>query len=178
MNNNNNNNSNGLNKYFKFIFTKARFFILWMLSNLAKYSVIVWFFPRLRSVIWKIIGVKMGSKVDIGWDVFLDVHYAKYLTIEDDVWITNKAIIFCHRRNIDNYYIGNRYKNEPMEPRPVLIKKGAAIGTAAMIMPGVTIGEGAIVGGGAVVTKDVPAWTVVAGVPAKVIKVLEQSPEY
>ena len=36
-----------------------------------------------------------------------------------------------------------------------------------MIMPGVTIGEGAIVGGGAVVTKDVPAWTVVAGVPAK-----------
>ena len=42
----------------------------------------------------------MGSKVDIGWDVFLDVHYAKYLTIEDDVWITNKAIIFCHREEI------------------------------------------------------------------------------
>src|SRR5690554_2080875 len=126
-------------KYSKVILTKVRYFLLWMLSNIAKYSVIVWFFPRLRSVIWKIIGVKMGPKVDIGWDVFLDVHYAKYLTIEDDVWITNKAIIFCHRRNIDNYYIGNRYKNEPMEPRPVLIKKGAAIGTAAMIMPGVTI---------------------------------------
>ena len=41
-------------------------------------------------------------------------------------------------------------------------------------MPGVTIGEGAVVGAYALVTKDVPAWTIVAGVPAKVIRVLEE----
>ena len=44
-------------------------------------------------------------------------------------------------------------------------------------MPGVTIGDGAVVGAGALVTKDVPAWTIVAGTPAKVIKKLEERPE-
>ena len=44
-------------------------------------------------------------------------------------------------------------------------------------MPGVTIGEGAVVGAGALVTKDVPAWSLVAGVPAKVIRMLEPKPK-
>jgi len=52
------------------------------------------------------------------------------------------------------------------------VKKGASIGSSATILCGVTIGEGAIVGAGAVVTKDVPPYTVVAGVPARVIKKL------
>ena len=52
------------------------------------------------------------------------------------------------------------------------IKDGASIGSSATIMCGVTIGEFAIVGAGAVVTKDVPPKTIVAGVPAKVIKKL------
>ena len=43
-----------------------------------------------------------------------------------------------------------------------------------MIMPGVTIGEGAIVGAGSLVTKDIPAWTIAMGRPAKVIKVVPQ----
>jgi len=48
------------------------------------------------------------------------------------------------------------------------VKKGASIGTSSTILCGVTIGENAIVGAGSVVTKDVPANTIVAGVPAKV----------
>jgi acetyltransferase-like isoleucine patch superfamily enzyme len=53
---------------------------------------------------------------------------------------------------------------------PVVIKRNAWIGAGATILPGVTVGENAIVAAGAVVSKDVPANTVVAGVPAKVIK--------
>jgi acetyltransferase-like isoleucine patch superfamily enzyme len=53
---------------------------------------------------------------------------------------------------------------------PTYIKKGASIGSSATILCGVTIGEGAIVGAGAIVTKDVPPHTVVAGVPARVMK--------
>ncbi len=52
----------------------------------------------------------------------------------------------------------------------IFLKKGCLIGMGSMILPGVTIGEGAIVGAGSLVTKDIPAWTIVAGRPAKVIK--------
>ncbi len=55
----------------------------------------------------------------------------------------------------------------------IIIKQGAWIGAGVIILPNVTIGECAVVGAGAVVTKDVPAYTVAVGVPAKVIKKLE-----
>jgi acetyltransferase-like isoleucine patch superfamily enzyme len=54
------------------------------------------------------------------------------------------------------------------------VRKGASIGSSSTILCGVTIGEGAIVGAGAVVTKDVPPYTIVAGVPAKVLKQIER----
>lgn len=53
---------------------------------------------------------------------------------------------------------------------PVIIKDNAWIGMSAIILKGVTVGEGAIVAAGSVVTKDVPPHTIVAGVPARVIK--------
>jgi UDP-2-acetamido-3-amino-2,3-dideoxy-glucuronate N-acetyltransferase len=53
------------------------------------------------------------------------------------------------------------------------VKKGASVGSSATILAGVTIGESAIVGAGAVVTKDVPARTIVAGVPAKIIRPID-----
>lgn len=162
---------------FSFIGKRTKYGFKWWLSKQAKHSVIVWMFPSLRAKIWKWCGVNMGKNVNIGWEVFLDVMYAKYLTIEDDVWLINRCYILCHRRVMEDYHIGDRYKECPQKPRPVVIKKGAAISVGAIIMPGVTIGEGAIVGAGALVTKDVPAWTIVAGVPAKVIKTLEKRNE-
>lgn len=56
---------------------------------------------------------------------------------------------------------------------PVLLKTGCWIGTGAVILPGVTVGRNAVVAANAVVTTDVPDWTVVGGVPARVIKTLE-----
>ncbi len=69
-------------------------------------------------------------------------------------------------------------ENHPLDPKdrktvilqPILIKRNAWIGANATILPGITIGENAIVAAGAVVTKDVPANCVVAGVPAKIVK--------
>jgi acetyltransferase-like isoleucine patch superfamily enzyme len=58
----------------------------------------------------------------------------------------------------------------PLEIKPVTVEEWADIGTGACLLPGVTVGKGAIVGAGAVVTKDVPAFAIVAGVPATFLR--------
>jgi maltose O-acetyltransferase len=63
----------------------------------------------------------------------------------------------------------------PHQGRPIHIQDGAWIGTHAVILGGVTIGSGAVIGAQAVVTKDVPSNTVVAGNPAKVVKIIDRS---
>jgi acetyltransferase-like isoleucine patch superfamily enzyme len=60
---------------------------------------------------------------------------------------------------------------------PTRVKKGASIGSGATVLSEVTIGENAIVGAGSVVTRDVPANTIVAGVPARVLRLLEPTIE-
>ncbi|MFA8434223.1 MAG: hypothetical protein ACEPOZ_06875 [Marinifilaceae bacterium] len=147
----------------------------WFLNKLARFSVLATLF-RLRPFLWKCCGCHIGKNVSIGWDVYFDVGNAKLITIEDDVWIASRALLLCHRRDMSIYYKGERYKEVPHLRKPVLIKKGACVSMGAIIMPGVTVGEGAIVGAGSLVTKDVPPWTIVAGSPAKVIKVLDERP--
>src|SRR6185369_7328803 len=61
---------------------------------------------------------------------------------------------------------------------PVLLREGCWIGAGAVILPGVTIGRNAVVAANAVVTRDVPDRTVVAGVPARIIKQLDQAADY
>jgi acetyltransferase-like isoleucine patch superfamily enzyme len=56
-----------------------------------------------------------------------------------------------------------------LEIKPVRVQAWADIGTNAVLLPGVTVGRGAMVGAGAVVTQDVPAFAKVAGVPAKIV---------
>ncbi len=76
------------------------------------------------------------------------------------------------------YTSGHRYdrtdipmmKQGGTEPEPVTIGNDVWIGRRAMIMPGVTIGDGCVIGAGAVVTKDIPPYCVAGGVPAKIIK--------
>lgn len=81
------------------------------------------------------------------------------ITIEDDVFI-GPNVTFCN----DKY---PKSKNKDWGKEEILVKKGASIGANATILPGVVIGEGAMVGAGSVVTKDVPDNTTVFGNPAK-----------
>ena len=126
-----------------------------------------------RAKYWKKCGATVGCNVNIGYDVYFDASNAKYITIEDDVWIASQCLILCHKRPLSDYHIGDRYNDIEHIRKPVVLKKGCCIGMRSIIMPGVTIGEGAMVGAGSVVTKDVEPWTIVAGSPAKVVKRIE-----
>lgn len=112
----------------------------------------------------------VGRNIHLGRHVFIN-HACSFLdlggiTIEDEVMIGPRVNITSENHPVD---VAER---KTMVPGAVVIKRNAWIGGAASIMPGITIGENAVVAAGAVVTKDVPANTVVAGVPAKVVKEL------
>ena len=86
--------------------------------------------------------------------------------IGDNALIGHNAVIATLNHNMDPAQRAN------LLPSSVHIGKDAWLGSSVTVLPGVTIGDGAVVAAGAVVTKDVPANTVVGGVPAKVIKEL------
>lgn len=105
---------------------------------------------------------KIGKNVFINFDcVFLDLGG---ITLDDDVLLAPKVSLLTEQHPISPE---NRHS---IVPKPIHIKKNVWIGAAATILPGVTIGENSVVAAGAVVTTDVPANTVVGGVPAKFIK--------
>lgn len=109
-----------------------------------------------------------GHNIRIGKNVFVN-HACTFMdrggiTLEDNVLVGPKVNL-----------ITTNHPTDPAERRstislPIVLKQGAWIGANVTVMPGVTIGENAIVGAGAVVTKDVAANTIVAGVPARVVK--------
>jgi len=131
-----------------------------------------------------------GCSIDDNTKVGTFVEIQKNATIGKNCKISSHTFI-CEGVHIgNNVFVGHNvtFINDK-EPRSVnvdgsmqseadwkvvetFVKEGASIGSSATIMCGLTIGEFAMVGAGAVVTKDVPAKTVVAGVPAKVIKKL------
>lgn len=109
-----------------------------------------------------------GRHISLGKNVFIN-HACSFLdlggiTIEDDVMIGPRVNISSETHPVE---VSRR---KTLIPDAVVIKRNAWIGAAATILPGVTIGENSVVAAGALVTKDVPANTVVGGVPAKVIK--------
>lgn len=105
---------------------------------------------------------RIGKNVFINFDcVFLDLGG---ITIEDDVFIAPKVSLLSEGHPTS---IKDRHS---LIPKAIHIKKNAWIGAGATILPGVTIGENAVVAAGAVVSKDVAPNTIVGGVPAKFIK--------
>ena len=127
-------------------------------------------FNYLRPWLWKQMGCHIGKKVSIGHSVAADVGNTNLIYIEDNVILTNHCVILCHRRDLKGYCKYDDGQQLPYIYAPVTLKRGCQIGMGSILMPGVTVGEGAIVGAHSVVTKDIPAWTVAVGNPCKVVK--------
>lgn len=112
----------------------------------------------IHSHVWIGDGVVIGNRVKIQAFSFIP----QGVTIEDDVFI-GPRVTFTNDKNPPSHGVGWE---------PILVRSGASIGAGAIILPGITIGRGAKIGAGSVVTKDVPDFTLVYGVPAKASKVL------
>ena len=111
-------------------------------------------------------GAKVGNRCKISSHSFL----CEGVTLEDEVFIGHGVMftndLFPRATNAD----GSLQTGADWECLKTLVKKGAAIGSGATLLCGITIGERATVGAGAVVTKDVPAGAVVAGNPARILR--------
>ena len=127
--------------------------------------------PRmLRPFLVRRLGAKVGKGVFIGDHVRIDENHANYITLEDHVHIASGTRLLCHQRILTDYCQGDDYAKLGYRYGEIHMKKGSLVGMESFVMPGVTIGEGAIVGAGSLVSKDVPDWTIAVGRPAKVVK--------
>jgi len=97
------------------------------------------------------------------------------VTIEDDVFIGHNVTFINDKYPRATNGGGRPQTGADWVVRPTIVKKGASIGSGATILCDVTIGENAIVGANALVTKDVPANTIVAGNPAQIIRRIQDS---
>jgi len=124
--------------------------------------------PGLRNALYRGMGIGLGRRVFIGLDTWLDDQFPELITIEDDVTISFRVMVIVHddARRMDRTQAGAHTGTVA----PVRLRRGCYLGAGSILLPGVTVGEGAVVGAGAVVTRDVPPHTLVAGVPARVIK--------
>jgi acetyltransferase-like isoleucine patch superfamily enzyme len=130
---------------------------------------------------------EIGDAVFIGNQTFLQGRHDGTCVIGSHTWIGPQSYFDCRDLRLGEYVgwgpgakvLGSEHTGDPLDVpiiqtdlviKPVRVEDGADIGVNAVLLPGVTVGKGAIVGAGAVVTKDVAPNSIVAGVPAKFLR--------
>ena len=125
---------------------------------------------KVRPWVLKKVGCHVGKDIFVGDSVKIDSGHADLIFIEDHAHIAGGTRLLCHQRNLKDYKVGDDYAKLPYKLGEIHLEKGSLVGMESFVMPGVTIGEGAIVGAFSLVTHDIPAWTIATGRPAKVVK--------
>jgi acetyltransferase-like isoleucine patch superfamily enzyme len=115
-------------------------------------------------------GARIGKNCKISSHTFI----CEGVTIEDNCFIGHNVTFINDAYPRSTNESGELQTEADWVCVPTLIKKGASVGSSSTLLCGITVGENAIIGAGAVVTKDVPANTIVAGVPARVLRKVEK----
>jgi maltose O-acetyltransferase len=116
-------------------------------------------------------GMTVGDRVFVGVGCHLDPEFCFLITLEDDCVLSLNVTILAHDASTRRAMGYGRLA-------PVRIGRGAFIGAGAIILPGVTVGESAVVAAGSVVRHDVDPGTIVAGVPARLVATREEYLEH
>lgn len=116
----------------------------------------------LRIKMHRLRGVTIGKNVYLGMFCFLDNLYPEYIYIDDNASVNAGTMILTHFNPMKQFSAILKAK-----VAPVVIEKKAIVAVRCVLLPGVTIGESAIVSAGSVVDKNVSAYTLVRGNPAK-----------
>jgi len=124
---------------------------------------------HMRCRFYRPSSVSIGHNSIINREVLLDGRYP--LTVGNNVSVSEEVMFLTLEHDPDSRTFENR-------GAPIIVKDRVFIGTRAIILPGVTIGEGAVVAAGAVVTRDVEPYSIVAGVPARFLRQRTRDLEY
>lgn len=156
------------------------FFVWWVYpQRTLRHKAAVSPHPRVQRLLLKRTGVVIGRQVSIGFGSILlgRSRTPPAITLGDRVALGPYVVILASSFPEDSLLCKHPDVQSMIHKNaPVVVQEDAWIGAGVVILPGITIGRRAIVGAGAVVTKDVPPFTVVAGVPARVIKTLSGAP--
>lgn len=159
-------------RFFNMLFKLIRYWKNEILQSLARHCFLL--APlnsrHLRPMLQRWRGVKIGKNVFIGWDVLIDSVYPEKVYIGNRVRLLNKVQIVAHNRDLTNYNKNVKISELPYTIKETIIEDDASIMINSVVLAGVKIGKGAVVAAGSVVTHDVEPYTMVAGVPAKIIK--------
>jgi len=122
------------------------------------------------------IAVGSEGTLEIGDNVF--INYGGSIAATGHVRIGSSCTIGPHVLLIDNEFhrLEPDRRDEMPEAKPIVLEENVWLGARVIVLPGVTIGKDSVIGAGSVVTRDVPAGVIAAGVPAKVIRPLRDAP--
>lgn len=121
----------------------------------------------------RIATLEIGNNVDVGWQNAFSV--GTKIQLQDNVRLAGRVFLAGFPGHpIDCDARAKGLPDEESQIGDIIIKEGAWLGTSVTVLAGVTIGRGAIIGAGSVVTKDVPDFTIAAGNPAKVVRNIAQ----
>lgn len=176
-------------------FKKSARFLIYSFLQVFYHQIInhLFFFPQARKLFFQILGAKIGpgsilmdvrffnfhhtgpGGLKIGKDCFIGdetlIDLYDRVTLEDQVTLGQRVLVLTH--------LNVGYSNHPLQKlfpktsKPVIFESGCVIGANSTILPGITVGRESFVAAGSVVTKDVPPNSLVAGVPAKVVRKLK-----
>ena len=135
-----------------------------------------------RIWLYRQMGVNIGQDCVVEMYCYLDDQFPELIFFEDHSGPSRHVIILCHDDVAEKSTL-DQEEEAKFESRhgfvaPVRLMPYSGIGTGSILLPGITVHRGGVIAAGAVVTKDVPADTLVGGVPAKVLKTYQKENDH